>query len=142
MRFDGKVALVTGAASGIGQGIAEAFAREGADVAINYRGNAAGAEETARRVGAGGGRAVTIRADVGSPDEVAAMFAAVDREFGRLDVLVNNAAEGGDERPLHETPFAAWERVIRTNLHWPFLCAAAAARRMIARGNGGRIVNV
>ncbi len=142
MGLDGKVTLITGADSGIGRGIAEALARDGADVAVNYRGDAAGAEETAGRVRAAGRRAMTVRADVGRPDEVAAMFAAVDEAFGRLDVLVNNAATVGDGRPLHETAAAEWERVLRTNLHGPFLCAGEAARRMIARGEGGRIVNV
>ena len=141
MKLDGKVALVTGASSGIGQGIAVAFAREGADLAINYRDNAAGAEETARRVREAGRRALVVRADVGMPDEAEAMFAALDREFDRLHVLVNNAGHGGGTL-LHETAFPDWERVIRTNLHGPFLCAQQAARRMIARGDGGRIVNI
>ena len=142
MKLDGKVALVTGAGSGIGRGIAEALARAGADVAVNYRVNAAGAEETARGVREAGRRALQVRADVGVAEEVEAMFAAVDREFGRLDVLVNNAGVGGDGRPLHEAPVANWERVLRTNLHGPYLCAREAARRMIAQGGGGRIVNI
>ena len=142
MGLDGKVALITGADSGIGRGIAEALARDGADVVVNYRSDAAGAEETARRVRAAGCRAVTVRADVGRPDEVAAMFAAVDQALGRLDVPVNNAATVGDGRRLHETAVAEWERVLRTNLSGPFLCAGEAARRMIVRGEGGRIVNV
>ncbi len=142
MALDGKIALVTGADSGIGQGIAEALAGDGADVAVNFRSDAAGAEETARRVREAGRRALVVRADVGVPEEVAAMFAAVDTAFGRLDVLVNNAAVVGDGRLLHETAVAEWERVLRTNLHGPFLCAGEAARRMIAGGAGGRIVNV
>jgi len=141
LKLGGKVALVTGGSSGIGQGIAVAFAREGADVAINYRRDAAGAEETARQVRETDRRALVVQADVGMPDEAEAMFAAVDREFGRLDILVNNAGHGGGGL-LHETTFADWERVIRTILHGPFLCAQQAARRMIARGDGGRIVNI
>jgi NAD(P)-dependent dehydrogenase (short-subunit alcohol dehydrogenase family) len=137
-----RTALVTGAGSGIGQGIAASLAEAGADVAINFRGNAAGAEETARRVRAAGRRALPLRADVGEPDQVAAMFEAIDREFGRLDILVNNAGHGGGGAALHETPFADWERVIRSNLHGPFLCTGEAAKRMIAAGRGGRIVNI
>lgn len=142
MDLNGKAALVTGAGSGIGRGIAEALAAAGADVAINFRGNAAGAEETAALVRAAGRRALTVQADVGDPDQVAAMCGAVDEAFGRLDVLVNNAGHGGGRKLLHETPFADWERVLRSNLHGPFLCTAEAARRMIAGGRGGRIVNI
>ena len=142
MELGSKVALVTGAGSGIGQGIAEALARVGADVAVNYRSNVAGAEETARRVRAAGRRSLTVRADVADPDAVATMFATVDREFGRLDVLVNNAAAVGNGQPLHETPLAEWRRVLAVDLDGPFLCAAEAARRMIAQGDGGRIVNI
>ena len=141
MTLQGKVALVTGADSGIGRGIAEALATDGADVAINYFSDAAGAAETARRVQAAGRRALVHQADVGQPEAVARMFGALLAELGRVDILVNNAGQGGG-RKLVETPFADWERVIRTNLHGPFLCAQQAARRMIAQGAGGRIVNI
>lgn len=141
MELQGKVALVTGASSGIGQGIAEALARAGADVAVNYRSDAAGAEETANRIRAAGRRALVLGADVGSPEEVERMFAALDDAFGRFDILVNNSGVGGGGQ-IHETSFADWERVIRTNLHGPFLCAQQAAKRLIARGQGGRIVNI
>lgn len=141
MTLTGQVALVTGASSGIGRGIAEGLARRGADVAINYARDAAGAEETARLVRATGQRALVVGADVGSPEEVAAMFARLDEAFGRLDILVNNAGHGGGGH-VADTPFAEWERVIRTNLHGPFLCSQQAARRLIAAGRGGRIVNI
>lgn len=141
MELQGKVALVTGAGSGIGRGIAVGLARAGADVAINYNGNATGAEETADLVRAAGRRALVVKADVGSPEEVATMFAAADQMFGRFDILVNNSGIGGGGR-IHETPFAEWERVIRTNLHGPFLCAQQAGQRLIAQGQGGRIVNI
>ena len=141
----GKVALVTGASSGIGRGIAEALAAHGADIAVNHAPDAAaaaGAEETARRVRALGQRAYVVVADVGMPEQVTTMFAALaGAGFGKLDILVNNAGIGGGG-PIHEADFAAWERVIRTNLHGPFLCAQQAARGMIARGKGGRIVNI
>ena len=138
----GRVALITGAGSGIGRRIAAALAAAGADVAINFRGNAAGAEETADLVRAAGRRAATLRADVGDPEAVAAMFTAFDAAFGRLDVLVNNAAAVANGRPLHETPLGEWRRVLATNLDGPFLCAGEAARRMIAASRGGRIVNI
>lgn len=137
----GKVALVTGASSGIGRGIAMALAEQGADIVVNYQHDAAGAAETARLIRVGGRRALLVGANVGEPDEVARMFAALDDEFGRIDILVNNAGIGGSGR-ISETSFAAWERVIRTNLHGPFLCSQQAAHRLIAQGQGGRIVNI
>ncbi len=141
MDVSGKVALVTGASSGIGRGIAVALARHGADVAINYFTDAAGAEETAELARAEGRRAVTLGADVGTVESVVRMFRAFDEAFGRIDILVNNAGIGGSG-PVSETTFQAWERVIRTNLHGPFLCAQQAARRLIAQDRGGRIVNI
>lgn len=142
MKLDERVALITGADSGIGQGIAEAFAREGADVVVNYRSDADGAAETARRVEAAGRKATTVSADVGMPDQVERLFAEGLAPFGdRIDILVNNAGHGGGG-PIAETPFEDWERTIRTNLHGPFLCAQQAARRMLAQGTAGRIINI
>jgi glucose 1-dehydrogenase len=141
MDVSGKVALVTGASSGIGRGIAVALARHGADVAINYFTDAEGAEETAALVRAEGRRAVTLGADIGTVEAVVHMFRAFDAAFDHIDILVNNAGIGGSG-PVTETTFQAWERVIRTNLHGPFLCAQHAARRMVARGQGGHIVNI
>ena len=142
IRFEGKIALVTGASSGIGQGIAAALADAGSDVAINYWTDADGAEETARRVRDAGRRALTIQADVGDPDQVAAMFDRVDAELGALDILVANAGHASTGKPLHETSWAEWDRVLRSNLDGAFLCGREAARRMLARGAGGRIVNI
>jgi glucose 1-dehydrogenase len=141
MDLSGKVALVTGASSGIGRGIAVALAQHGADVAINYFTDAQGAEETAALVRAEGRRAVTLGADVGTVESVVRMFRQIDEAFDRIDILVNNAGIGGSG-PVSATTFQAWERVIRTNLHGPFLCAQQAARRLIAQGQGGHIVNI
>ena len=141
MAFAGQVALVTGASGGIGRGIAEGLAQRGADVAVNYHRDAEGAEGTARLIRATGRRALVVGADVGSPDAVATMFAQIDAEFGRIDILVNNAGHGGGGT-IADTPFEEWERVIRSNLHGPFLCAQQAARRLIAQGQGRRIVNI
>ena len=142
VRFDGKIALVTGASSGIGQGIAEALAKAGADVAINFWTDADGAAETARRVRESGRRALTIQADVGDPEQVAAVFERLDAEVGALDILVANAGHSSTPRPLHETSWAEWDRVLRSNLDGAFLCGREAARRMVERGAGGRIVNI
>ena len=132
IRLEGKNALVTGASSGIGQGIAVALAAAGANVGINYRSNADGAEETARRVRELGHRALIIQADVGDPAQVAAMFSRFDAEMGPIDILVANAGHGSTPKPLHETSWEEWDRVLRSNLHGAFLCGREAARRMVA----------
>jgi glucose 1-dehydrogenase len=142
IRLDGKAALVTGAGQGIGQGIAEALARAGADIAINYRTNAAAAAETARRVQAAGRQATVVQADVGDEAQVEAMFRYLDEAFPPLDILICNAGHVSAPKPLHETTWDEWDRVMRSNLGGPFLCGREAAKRMLARGVGGRIVNI
>lgn len=142
VRLDGKMALVTGASSGIGQGIAEALAAAGADVGINFYTGTEGAEETARRVRALGRQASLLQADVGDPDQVAAMFEAFDRKFGPIDILVANSGQAHPEQPLHEISWHDWDRVLRTNLYGPFHCGREAARRMVQHGVAGRIVNI
>ena len=134
MTFAGKSALVTGAARGIGRAIALAFAREGAAVAacdIDSGGAAAVAAEI---------HGIPFAMDVSDPAQVEAAVAATAREFGRLDVLVNNAGIG-HAKPFLDTPLEEWERVMRVNLTGPFLCAQAAARVMVRQG-GGAIVNI
>jgi len=140
--LDWKNALVTGASSGIGQGIAVALAEAGANVAINYRSNADGAAETSRRVRELGRRALIVEADVGDPRQVTTMFNRFDDEMGPIDIMVANAGGGSAAKPLYETSWEEWDRVLRSNLHGAFLCGREAARRMVAGGNGGRIVNI
>lgn len=142
IRLDGKTALVTGASSGIGRGIAEALATAGADVAINYHHNADGAAETAERVRAAGRRALVLQADVGDPVAVEAMFRRFDDELGEINILVANAGHASPPKPLYEVSWQEWDRVLRSNLDGPFLCGREAARRMLARGARGRIVNI
>lgn len=141
LRLDGKVALVTGASSGIGQGIATAFAQAGADVTVNYNGGLEGAESTAAAIRAAGRRALVVKADVGNPDDVARMFDTHMTGFGKIDILVNNAAIGSHGL-VHELAHEEWERVLRTNLFGPFYCSQRAARAMLAAGAGGRIINI
>ena len=138
-RLDGKVALVTGGASGIGRGIVGLFAAEGAAVAA-LDVDAPGLEATAGALAAGGSRFLAIAADV---TDGAAVREAVQRcveRFGRLDVLVNNAGVSarGD---LANLPEADWDRVVAVNLKGPFLCMQAAVRAMAASG-GGSIINL
>lgn len=141
LRLDGKVALITGSDSGIGRGIAERFAASGADVAVHYHTDREGAEETAATVRKAGRKAIVVQADVGDGSQVDTVFAAIDDAFGRIDILVNNAGQGGGA-PVHELDPAVWDRVLKTNLYGPFYCARLAGRRMVDRGEGGRIINI
>ncbi len=142
LRLDGRVALVTGSDSGIGRGIALRFAASGANVVVHYYSDEEGAEETATAVRRAGSLATVVQADVGSENEVERMFEEADAVFGRVDILVNNAGVGSGGGNLHELDIAVWDRVLRTNLTGPFLCSQQAARRMIAQGAGGRIINI
>jgi NAD(P)-dependent dehydrogenase (short-subunit alcohol dehydrogenase family) len=134
-----RVALVTGASKGVGRGIAYALADDGWDVAVNYRGDEAGARETAARVREKGRRAWVLHADVGYSDQAAAMFDRLAAEAGRLDLLVNNAGVQ-TWRPLLELREEEWDRTLRTNLKGTFLCTQLAARAMM--GRGGSIINI
>ena len=134
-RLDGSSALVTGASSGIGRAIALRLAREGARIAVNHLDDAAGAEQTVREVADVGGEAFSVQADVGVSSDVRAMCDAVVARFGRIDLLVNNAAVQV-WAPLLEASEEDWDRVIRTNLKGCFLCTQSAARHMVEQGGG------
>ncbi len=136
----GKVALVTGAGSGIGHAIAERFAHEGAAVAIDYLGHGADAQALARELSGAGLQAVALAADVTDAAAVEALVAQIVERFGRLDVLVNNAGIEKSQ-PLLEIDEASWDRTLAVDLKAPFLCMQAAARRMKGSG-GGSIVNI
>ncbi|MBI2942371.1 MAG: SDR family oxidoreductase [Chloroflexi bacterium] len=138
----GRVALVTGAGAngGIGHAIAKAMARFGADLLICDV-DVEGAEQTAREVRTLDRRCVAVRCDVGSAEEVLAMFAALDRAFNYIDILVNNVGIGCRSRP-EDLSLDDWRRVVAVNLDGTFLCCREAGRRMIRRGQGGSIVNV
>jgi len=141
MRLRGKIALVTGAQQGIGRGIALAFAREGADVAVNYLDDRVEAEKVMREVCAAGQRAVLVQADVARPTDAQTMVAQVLSELGGLDVLVNNA--GVYPRvPFLEMRETDWDLVLDVNLKGGFFCAQAAARAMVAAGRRGSIINM
>ncbi|MFA5028010.1 MAG: 3-oxoacyl-ACP reductase family protein [Candidatus Methylomirabilota bacterium] len=141
LQLQGKVALVTGAARGIGRGIAVTLAGEGATVAVNYRERADAAEETVRRIRENGGRAEAFRADVGQYAEAERLVAATLERFGRIDILVNNAGVV-TRYPILEVPMDEWDRVVRTNLYGCFHCSRLVGRHMVERGGGGKIVSI
>jgi 3-hydroxybutyrate dehydrogenase len=138
MRLDNRVALVTGAASGIGKEIARTFLRNGAKVAIADL-NQAGAEAAAAELSGSERRAVGIAMDVTSEEQVEAGMAAAVKTFGRLDILVSNA---GIQvvAPLDEFPFAKWKQLLAIHLDGAFLTTRAALRQMYKQGEGGSII--
>jgi 3-oxoacyl-[acyl-carrier protein] reductase len=140
MTLQGQVALVTGAARGIGRAVAHAFAREKAHVVLNDRSPDEGLARVAEELTGYGIRTMAVIADVGRFDRVQEMMAQVDRDFGRLDILVNNA--GVIRRGTIETVTEEeWDEVIRVNLKGTFNCCKAASGMMIRQGSG-KIVNI
>lgn len=135
---EGRVALVTGGARGIGLAIARKLASRSARVVIAARDGGA-AEAAAKTLE--GGDAIGITVDVESPDSIHAMMEQIDARRGRIDILVNNAG-GGKHAPFLEMTLDNWERTLRVNLTGAFLIGQAAARRMLASGDGGAIVNI
>jgi NAD(P)-dependent dehydrogenase (short-subunit alcohol dehydrogenase family) len=140
MLLPGKTALVTGAAKGVGRGIALELAREGCDVAVNDFKDSAGADATVAEIRALGRRSFALLADVGVASDVDRMFVTLLEQFPRLDILVNNAGIQ-TWQSLLDLEERDWDRVIATNLKGCFLCTQRAARHMQTAG-GGRIVNI
>ncbi len=129
----GQKALVTGASSGIGKAVAIAFGKAGADVVVNYVAGEQAADEVVAEIEAAGARAVAVRADVSSEDDVRSMFRQMFDEFGTIDILVNNAGLQRDAA-FHEMSLADWNRVISVNLTGQFLCAREAVNEFMRRG--------
>ena len=136
-----KIALVTGAGSGIGRAVALKLQSSGYDVALAGR-RASELDKTVSFATAGGGRMIAIPTDVGKPESVDALFDAVGKEFGRLDVLFNNAGMGAPGIPMDELTYEQWSAVVAVNLTGAFLCAQRAMKMMKNQTpRGGRIIN-
>ncbi|MCX7381973.1 MAG: SDR family NAD(P)-dependent oxidoreductase [Alphaproteobacteria bacterium] len=140
MDFQDQTVLVTGGGSGIGEQVCLAAARAGARVVVGDR-DVEGAERVAEAVRAGGGEAIACALDVAEPGSVNAFVAAGEAAFGRLDVLVNSAGIREIVSVL-ELSYEEWQRVIAVNLSGTFLASQAFARRLVAAGRAGRIVNL
>jgi 3-oxoacyl-[acyl-carrier protein] reductase len=142
-RLEGKIALITGASTGIGAGVALAFAKEGADVAINYPSekDLDNAGKVAEEVQNLGKRAFLVMADVSKEDEVDAMVKAVLDHFGTLDILVNNAGILVGPAPIHEMEVESWDRLMSVNLRSVFLVTRKVLPHMLEKNNGGKIIN-
>jgi len=139
MSLDGKLALVTGSGRGIGRAIALKLASQGADVVVNYFRHRESAEQTARDILVLGVKAEVIRANVGDPAKVDEIFDTIGAKFGRLDILINNAASGVG-RPIADIDVKAWEWTMDINARALLLCAQRAAKLMA--GKGGKIVSM
>lgn len=140
MRLAGRAAVVTGSSRGVGRNVAMAFAQEGADVLINYTSSEGPALEAVEEIRAMGRKSVAVKADVAVKDDVEAMMAAAKDNFGRLDIVVNNA---GFTRPamLHKMTEAEWDAVVDAHLKGPFLCIQAAFK-YFKEQSYGKVINV
>jgi 3-oxoacyl-[acyl-carrier protein] reductase len=137
--LDGRVALVTGGSRGIGRAIALELARAGAAVGVNYRADAAAADDVVSAITAAGGRAVALQADTSDPAAAAALIDACEEALGELDVLVCNAGITRDGLIARLTP-ESWSEVIDTNLAGPFYLCQASSRRMLRRKRGSIVL--
>jgi dehydrogenase/reductase SDR family protein 4 len=141
LSLEGKIALVTGASRGIGEAIALAFAGAGADVAVSSR-KQPDLEKVAEKIWAQGRRALACAAHNREPDDLRRLMRAVHETFGRIDILVNNAATNPVMAPLVDVEEKAYDQIMNTNVKGYFLLSQLAAQAMIAQGEGGAIVNI
>ena len=136
-----KVALITGAGTGVGKAAALALAKGGYDIVLAGR-RKEPLEATAKEIEATGRKALAVSADVGDPQSVKALFAAAKETFGRLDLLFNNAGTGAPAVPMEDLTYEQWKAVVDVNLTGTFLCTQEAIRIMKAQApRGGRIIN-
>ncbi|HOJ72043.1 MAG TPA: 3-oxoacyl-ACP reductase family protein [Syntrophorhabdaceae bacterium] len=140
MKLEGKNAVVTGGGRGVGRAISLAFAKEGANVVVNYAGNQKAADEVVEMIKAMGRKAVAVKGDVGVEEDAIKIIDTCVQEFGSIDVLVNNA---GISKPalLHKMTVDVWDQVVNVQMRGPWLCIKAASKYFMQQ-NYGRIVNV
>lgn len=141
-QLQGEVAVVTGSDSGIGQAIAFAFAKEGADVAVTYLHDKDGAERTQREIEAAGRKAFATRLDVRDPAWVADFFQMVQNQLGTPTILVNDAGVDAAGVPVKDMSLEHWDNIIRTNLYGPFFCCQQFIRGLEGTGKHGTIINI
>lgn len=139
--LEGRVALVTGASRGIGEAIAHAFAEQGATVVLSSR-KQEGLDKVAASIADAGGKALAIACHGGKPEQMRALFERIDKEFGRFDILVNNAATNPYFGPAIDAPESTIDKTIEVNLKGYFLMMQMGAKLMLKAGNGGSIINV
>ncbi len=144
LKFEGKTAIITGGAKGIGSGITEVMLEEGANVICDYRSNPEYAEEFIEGLRKKhGGQIYGIQADVSKPEDVNRIFDFAKEKFGRLDILINNAGNPGRNNDMiWEISLEEWNYNIDNNMTGMFLMSTEFARRLMAEGHGGRIVNL
>ena len=141
MSPDNKVAIITGASSGIGEAVSIAFLKEGWRVALAGRRKEL-LEQAVKKSGVADDRALVVPTDVGDPEQCRALFARTKQAFGRLDLLFNNAGIGAPGVPLEDLTWEQWKAVVDTNLHGSFVCTQEAFKIMKAQDpRGGRIIN-
>ena len=141
MDLTGKVALISGASSGIGAATAMVFANLGAKVAIGYYQNQKGAEQVLESIAAGGGQAIALQADVREAAGIRALVEGAGARFGPIDILVNNAGSLVERMKIRETTAAQWDNIMNLNLKSAMLCSQAVASTMMERKSGA-IVNI
>ena len=141
MRLQNKVAIITGAATGIGHAIAVRFAHEGASVVVDYVGSPEVPNRTEEEIRSFGGKTIALEADVSKADQVQSLIEGTVKAFGRIDIVINNA--GIEKKSAFvDYPLEDLQKILAVNLIGPFLVSQSAARQMIRQGHGGRIINI
>jgi len=141
MRLQNKVAIITGAATGIGHAIAVRFAHEGASVVVDYVGSPETPNRTEEEIKGFGGKTIAVAADVSNPGQVQNLIESAVKAFGRIDIVINNA--GIEKKSAFvDYPLEDLQKILAVNLIGPFLMSQSGARKMIQQGQGGRIINI